>query len=211
MKAGKAVCSENVVLPEQLQESPFCAASPDIGEIKNSKLWYAAKRDVLEKALCDETNSDIRRRMVLVFKVKFEGIGQNQAARALNCTSSWGTKWIKRFAEHGVEGLKSIDRTEEILKNDPRGRTCTVARSEDRIRSSSSFSSALLTIPEATPDIYGKQLKYSTTLKRLESAYNILAGNKELLKKFLSAVEVNGNVKTNRLIKYCDKLTTVAK
>lgn len=118
----------------------------------------------------------------------------------------------KRFEQRVAKGLRDKERTFELLKNDPRERTCTVARSEERMRSSfSSLLSEDLRIPETNPDIYGRQLKYSTTFKRLESAGNILAENKELIKKFLAAVEVNGNIKTYRLIKYCDKLTTIAK
>jgi transposase len=64
-------------------------------------------REVLEKASEDEKDADTRLRMLLVLKVKYDGIGQNQAARELNCLSSWASKWVRRFEEEGIEGLKT--------------------------------------------------------------------------------------------------------
>ena len=40
-------------------------------------------REALEKACDDEKDADTRLRMLLVLKVKYDGIGQNQAAREL--------------------------------------------------------------------------------------------------------------------------------
>ena len=64
-------------------------------------------REVLEKASDVEKDAGTRLRMLLVLKVKYDGIGQNQAARELNCLSSWASKWVRRFEEEGIEGLKT--------------------------------------------------------------------------------------------------------
>jgi transposase len=68
-------------------------------------------REVLEKACDDEKDADTRLRMLLVLKVKYDGIGQNQAARELHCLSSWASKWIRRFETQGIEGLETRERS----------------------------------------------------------------------------------------------------
>lgn len=65
----------------------------------------------MEKACSEEKDADTRLRMLLILKVKYDGLGQNQAARELNCLSSWASKWIRRFEEEGLEGLKTRERS----------------------------------------------------------------------------------------------------
>ena len=71
---------------------------------RQSSLVCGFTRENLEKTFLEEEDSDVRRRMLLALKVKFNGIGQDQAARDLNSKSSWATKWIKRSEELGIEG-----------------------------------------------------------------------------------------------------------
>jgi transposase len=68
-------------------------------------------RELFEQAYKDEKDADARLRMLLVLKVKYDGEGQNRAARELNCFSSWASKWIRRFEEEGTEGLRTRRRS----------------------------------------------------------------------------------------------------
>ena len=68
-------------------------------------------REALERACSDEKDADTRLRMLLVLKVKYDGLGQNQAARELNALSSWAAKWVGRFEEEGLEGLRTRERS----------------------------------------------------------------------------------------------------
>jgi transposase len=68
-------------------------------------------REALERACSEEKDAEVRLRMLLVLKVKYDGIGQNQAAGELHGVSSWASKWIERFEEDGIEGLKTKERS----------------------------------------------------------------------------------------------------
>lgn len=68
-------------------------------------------REALERACGEEHDADARLRMLLVLKVKFDGAGQNQAARELHALSSWAVKWVRRFEEEGIEGLRTRERS----------------------------------------------------------------------------------------------------
>jgi transposase len=68
-------------------------------------------REALERACSDEKDADTRLRMLLVLKVKYDGLGQNQAARELHALSSWAAKWVRRFEEDGLEGLRTRERS----------------------------------------------------------------------------------------------------
>jgi transposase len=71
----------------------------------------AIPREALERACSEEKDADARLRMLLVLKVKYDGLGQNQAARELHALSSWAVKWVRRFEEEGLEGLKTRERS----------------------------------------------------------------------------------------------------
>lgn len=71
----------------------------------------AIPREVLEKACREEKDADTRLRMFLVLKVKYDGMGQNHAARELHALSSWASNWISRFEEEGIEGLRTRGRS----------------------------------------------------------------------------------------------------
>lgn len=68
-------------------------------------------REALERACSEEHDADARLRMLLVLKVKFDGVGQNQAARELHALSSWAVKWVRRFEEEGIDGLRTRERS----------------------------------------------------------------------------------------------------
>ncbi len=71
----------------------------------------AVTRQALEKAIKEEHDADLRLRLLLVLKVKYDGIGQNKAARELHAQSSWAVTWVRRFEEEGIEGLKTRPRS----------------------------------------------------------------------------------------------------
>ncbi len=68
-------------------------------------------RQALERACSEEHDADVKLRMLLVLKVKHDGVGQNQAARELHAQSSWAVTWIRRFEEEGIEGLRTRERS----------------------------------------------------------------------------------------------------
>jgi transposase len=68
-------------------------------------------REALERGCRQEHDADVRLRMLLVLKVKYDGAGQNQAARELHAQSSWAVTWVRRFEEEGIEGLRTRERS----------------------------------------------------------------------------------------------------
>ncbi len=68
-------------------------------------------RGVLERACREEHDADVKLRMLLVLKVKYDGMGQNQAARELHAQSSWAVVWVSRFEEEGIDGLRTRERS----------------------------------------------------------------------------------------------------
>lgn len=77
-------------------------------------------RQAVEEAYKDEKDPQTKLRMLLVLNSKYDGESQNQAARELRSTSSWASKWIGRFAEQGLEGLKTKQRSGRPPKLDHR-------------------------------------------------------------------------------------------
>jgi transposase len=68
-------------------------------------------RESLERACSREHDADVKLRMLVVLKVKYDGMGQNQAARELHAQSSWAVVWIRRFEEEGIDGLRTRERS----------------------------------------------------------------------------------------------------
>jgi transposase len=68
-------------------------------------------RDVLEKAYGEEKDADVSRRMLLVLKVRCDGMKPSHAARELRRDKSWATIWLKRFDEGGLDGLGTRPRS----------------------------------------------------------------------------------------------------
>jgi transposase len=76
-----------------------------------SQVVQTISREALESACSRESDAETRLRTLLVLKVKYDGIGQNRAARELNALSSWAAKWVRRFEEEGIEGLRTRERS----------------------------------------------------------------------------------------------------
>jgi putative transposase len=59
-----------------------------------------------------ETESDVKERILLVRRVRFDGLEASKVAeKELNRTRWWAYKWLKRFDEEGLEGLKDHPRS----------------------------------------------------------------------------------------------------
>jgi transposase len=76
-----------------------------------AKVVPTTSREALERACSEEHDADVRLRMLLVLKVRYDGLGQNRAARDLHALSSWAAKWVRRFEEEGIDGLRTRERS----------------------------------------------------------------------------------------------------
>ena len=76
-----------------------------------AKVVPTTSREALERACSEENDADVRLRMLLVLKVRYDGLGQNRAARDLHALSSWAAKWVRRFKEEGIDGLRTRERS----------------------------------------------------------------------------------------------------
>ena len=76
-----------------------------------AKVVPTTSREALERACSEENDADVRLRMLLVLKVRYDGLGQNRAARDLHALSSWAAKWVRRFEEDGIDGLRTRERS----------------------------------------------------------------------------------------------------
>ncbi len=68
-------------------------------------------RGALERAYSEEKDADASRRMLLVLKVRCDGMKQSRAAEELRRDKSWATIWLGRFDEEGLDGLKTRPRS----------------------------------------------------------------------------------------------------
>ncbi len=76
-----------------------------------SQVVPTISREALEIACSRENDADVKLRMLLVLKVKYDGVGQNRAATELRALSSWAVKWVRRFEEEGIDGLRTRQRS----------------------------------------------------------------------------------------------------
>ena len=66
----------------------------------------------LNRTYKKETESDVKERILLVRRVRFDGLEASKVAeKELNRTRWWAYKWLKRFDEEGLEGLKDQPRS----------------------------------------------------------------------------------------------------
>jgi transposase len=66
----------------------------------------------LNNAYRKETDADVKERILLVRRVRIEGHeASNIAERELHKSRWWAYKWLDRFDEHGLEGLKNQPRS----------------------------------------------------------------------------------------------------
>ncbi len=75
---------------------------------------------VLEEAYHGEENGDAKERMLLVMRVRSEGVTASEACKELHRTKGWASKWLNRFEEDGIEGLKTKKRSGRPPKLDHR-------------------------------------------------------------------------------------------
>jgi len=68
-------------------------------------------RELLEQAYKQEKDPDVKERLLLVLRVKYDGVSAAQAARELHRTKPWASKLLKKFELQGLEGLKTAPRS----------------------------------------------------------------------------------------------------
>jgi Homeodomain-like domain-containing protein len=82
----------------------------------------------LNRTYKKETESDVKERILLVRRVRFDGIDASKVAeKELNRTRWWAYKWLKRFDKEGLEGLKRPTKkwqtSKDIRKKDGKDKT----------------------------------------------------------------------------------------
>ncbi|MCL4519897.1 MAG: helix-turn-helix domain-containing protein, partial [Thaumarchaeota archaeon] len=75
---------------------------------------------VLEEAYHGEEDGDVRERMLLAMRVRLDGVLASEACKELHRTKGWASKWLNRFDEEGLEGLKTKERSGRPMKLDHR-------------------------------------------------------------------------------------------
>jgi transposase len=66
----------------------------------------------LNSAYKKETDADIKERLLLMRRVKLDGMEASKVAeKELSRTRWWAYKWLRGFNEHGLEGLKDHQRS----------------------------------------------------------------------------------------------------
>jgi len=72
----------------------------------------AASSEQLNNAYRKETDADIKERILLVRRVRLDGLEASKVAeRELDKSRWWAYKWLDRFDELGLEGLKDQPRS----------------------------------------------------------------------------------------------------
>jgi len=74
----------------------------------------------LEEVYHGEEDGDVKERLLLVMRVRSDGIIASEACRELHRTKGWASKWLDRFDEEGIDGLKTKDRSGRPMKLDHR-------------------------------------------------------------------------------------------
>ena len=57
-----------------------------------------------------EKDPNVKDRLMLNIRVRFENHSITEAAHSLGKVTSWGSKWYRRFAKAGLEGLQNLPR-----------------------------------------------------------------------------------------------------
>ena len=85
-------------------------------------------RQVLESAYNGEEEGEVKARILLILRVRADGVRPAQAVRELHRTRAWATKWLRRFHEEGLDGLKTRERNGRPPKI-PKGTLLRIRRS----------------------------------------------------------------------------------
>ena len=64
--------------------------------------------DEILQAYTKEKNPNVKDRLRLNIRVRFENYSITRAARSLGQVASWGSKWYGHFAEVGVAELQDL-------------------------------------------------------------------------------------------------------
>jgi transposase len=68
--------------------------------------------EVLDHAYRHESDADVKERILLVRRVRVDGVDIEEVARdELHRSRAWAYKWMKRFNAHGLDGLKDQPRS----------------------------------------------------------------------------------------------------
>ena len=68
-------------------------------------------RRMLERACREEGDANTRVRILLALRVRSEKIIPAEASRELHRSRAWATKWLGRFDEYGLDGLRTRERS----------------------------------------------------------------------------------------------------
>ena len=60
----------------------------------------------LESVYRNETDVKVKERLLLILKVKNDGMIPARAAKELHRSRTWASDWLRRYQEEGVDGLK---------------------------------------------------------------------------------------------------------
>ena len=69
------------------------------------------EREELLQLYKEEKDPNVKDRLTLIIKVRFDNATITAAARSLGKVISWGSKWCSRFAGAGVRGLRNLPRS----------------------------------------------------------------------------------------------------
>lgn len=73
---------------------------------------------VLEEAYHGEEDGDVKERMLLVMRVRSDGVLASEACKELHRTKGWASKWLTRFDKKGLDGLRTRERSGRPMKLD---------------------------------------------------------------------------------------------
>ena len=68
-------------------------------------------KELLERAYRQEGDPQVKERLLLVLRVRGDGVTAAQASREVHRTKAWASKWLKRFERYGLDGLKDAVRS----------------------------------------------------------------------------------------------------
>jgi len=70
-----------------------------------------SSKELLEQAYRQEGDPHAKERLLLVLRVRVDGVTAAQAAREVHRTKAWASKWLKKFERYGLDGLKDAPRS----------------------------------------------------------------------------------------------------
>ena len=74
-------------------------------------LVIGLSKELLEQAYRSEDDPNVKERLLLVIRVRDDGVVSSCVAGELHRTKPWASKWLKRFEAEGIDGLKDRPRS----------------------------------------------------------------------------------------------------